>query len=84
MEPYARVTWNSAGAPHNQQAWKVTVFDGDAEPLMKLAYDHALLPDIPFETQMLMRLRDLGYDASANDFVYDDGGLRILHIHRIA
>ena len=84
MKPHARVTRNSDSAPHNHRAWKLTVFDGEAEPRVKLAYDHTLIPDIAFETQMLMRLRDLGYEASTNDCVYDDDGLHILHIQRTA
>ncbi|WP_136031637.1 hypothetical protein [Microbacterium sp. PF5] len=84
MDLHATFTRNMHGTGGNELAWKLTVFEGDTVLRDNLTYDHTITEHLPFTTQVISRLRDLGFSASANDVTRDGDGYRIDGVQRIS
>lgn len=72
---FATVTRNDMAQPHNRDAWKVVVIDGETPVWDDVIYDHTLHPDIALEQQFVSRLGP--YSALPSDVARTELGYRI-------
>lgn len=76
----ATATRNVGAQPHNQDAWKLVVFDGSQQVWDEIIYDHTLVPDLPLEAQLVGRLMNGPYTATAQDVSRTKDGYRIENV----